>query len=276
MTVRFRVKLVYRFALEGTACCNRSVEDRPVTDEPAAAHQAPPSAPTAGEEREHAGHPTHGSRWRQQIAANAEAAARQAAIARATSRAERLVAATRDLIAETGATSFTVQDIARRANVSLSTVYASFAGKDKLLLAVLEEAISVATDHLRAQLDACDHPVERLRTAVVGPLLYAAGPDRPADVRALSRERDRLGDLFPAEAQAATDQLVDVLRSELAQAASAGVITPVDPARDATAIYNLWSAQLRDLWRTGGFDEVDAAVDYMWEVCSRFLAVRSP
>jgi AcrR family transcriptional regulator len=235
--------------VEGAACCNHPVDD---------------------------GHSTRDSRWRQRIATNAEAAAREAAIARATSRAERLVASTRDLIAETGSTSFTVQDIARRANVSLSTVYASFAGKDELLLAVLEEAIRVATDHLRTQLDACHDPVERLRTAIVGPLLYAAGSDRAADVRALSRERDRLGDLFPAEAQAATDQLVDVLRSELAQAASAGVITPVDPVRDATAIYNLWTTQLRDLRRTARFDEVDAAADYLWELSGRFLAIRSP
>jgi AcrR family transcriptional regulator len=225
---------------------------------------------------EDVGHPVDGSPWRQRIAANAEAAAREAAIARAVGRAERLVAATRDLIAETGATSFTMQDIARRAGVSLSSVYASFTGKDDLLLAVLEEAIRVATERLRAQLDASDDPVQRLRTAIVGPLLYAAGPERPADVRILSRERDRLGDLFPAEAQAATDQLVDVLRAELAQAARTGLITPVDPARDATAIYNLWATQLRDLWRTSDFDEVDAAADYLWELCRRFLAIRSP
>ena len=252
------------------------MEDRPATDRPATDHQAARRASSAGDERENVAHPTRGSLWRQRIAANADAAAREAAIARATSRAERLVAATRDLVAETGSTSFTVQDIARRANVSLSTVYASFAGKDELLLAVLEEAIRDATDHLRAQLDTCHDPVERLRTAIVGPLLYAAGSDRPPDVRALSRERDRLGDLFPAEAQAATDQLVDVLRSELAQAASVGMITALDPDRDATAIYNLWTTQLRDLRRTGRFDEVDATADYIWQLCRRFLAIRSP
>ena len=250
------------------------MEDRPATDRPAADHQAARRTPKAGEEQKEVGPSTRGSRWRRRIAANAEAAAREAAIERATSRAERLVAATHDLIAETGSTSFTVKDIARRADVSLSTVYASFAGKDELLLAVLEEAIRVAADHLRAQLDACDDPVERLRTAVVGPLLYAAGSDRAADVRALSRERDRLGDLFPAEARAATDQLVDVLRSELARAASAGVMTPVDPTRDATAIYNLWTTQLRDLRRTARLDGVDAAVDYLWELTRRFLAIR--
>ena len=214
-----------------------------------------------------------GSRWRQRIAANAEVTARAAAADRAVGRAERLVAATRELIAETGGTSFTVQDIARRANVSLSTVYTDFSGKDELLVAVLEEAIRMATDRLEAQLAACDGPLDRLRVAVVGPLLYAAGPDRPADVPALSRERDRLGDLFPAEAQAATDQLVDVLRAELAAAARAGLVTPVDPERDATAIYHLWSTELRELWRAGRFDEVEAAADYLWRLCCRFLQV---
>jgi TetR/AcrR family transcriptional regulator len=214
-----------------------------------------------------------GSRWRGRIAANAELAARAAAVDRAMGHAERLVAATRELIAETGATSFTVQDIARRANVSLSTVYTYFSSKDELLVAVLEEAIRVATDRLEAQLAACDDPLDRLRVAIVGPLLYAAGPDRPADTPALSRERDRLGDLFPAEAQAATDQLVDVLRTELAAAARAGWVTPLDPERDATAIYHLWSTELRELWRAGGFDEVEAAADYLWRLCCRFLEI---
>lgn len=214
-----------------------------------------------------------GSRWRRRIAANAEVAARAAAVDRAVGRGERLVAATRELIGETGGTSFTVQDIARRANVSLSTVYTDFSGKDELLVAVLEEAIRVATDRLEAQLAACDDPLDRLRVAIVGPLLYAAGPDRPADVPALSRERDRLGDLFPAEAQAATDQLVDVLRTELAAAARAGWVTPVDPERDATAIYHLWSTELRELWRAGGFDEVEAAADYLWRLCCRLLRI---
>ena len=211
--------------------------------------------------------------WRQRIATSAEAAAREAAANRAVGRAERLVAATRALIGETGTTSFTVQDIARRANVSLSTVYAYFAGKDELLLAVLEEAIRVVTDRVRARLAACDDPLDRLRLAIVGPLLYAAGPDRPADVIALYRERDRLGDLYPAEAQAATDLLVDVLRSELAAAARAGLVTPVDPERDATAIYHLWGTELRDLWRTGAFGDVEAAADYLWQLCCRFLRI---
>jgi TetR/AcrR family transcriptional regulator len=213
------------------------------------------------------------SQWRQRIAANAELAAREAVVDRAVGRAERLVAATRALIGETGATSFTVQDIARRANVSLSTVYAYFTGKDELLLAVLEEAIRVATDRLQEQLAACHDPLDRLRTAVVGSLLYAAGPDRPADVPALSRERDRLGDLFPAETQAATDQLVDVLRAELDSAARAGLATPVHPERDATAIYHLWTTELRDLWRAGRFDEVEDAADYLWRLCCRFLRI---
>lgn len=161
--------------------------------------------------------------------------------------------------------------------MSLSAVYTYFAGKDELLLAVLEEAIRGASDRLRAQLDTCDHPIDRLRTAIVGPLLYAVGPQRPpADVPALSRERDRLGDLFPVESQLATDQLVDILRHELATAAEAGLLTPIDPDHDATTIYNLWTTQLRDLRRSGQLDEpaqVNAAADYLWQVSRRLLRI---
>jgi TetR/AcrR family transcriptional regulator len=214
-----------------------------------------------------------GDDWRGRVVARAEAAKRDAVGGRALSRGEQLVFAARQLIADSGGTTFTVQDIARRANTSLTTVYSYFAGKDEILLAVLEEAIREAADWLRDRLDECADPVDRLRMAIVGPLLYAAGPTHPADVRALYRERDRLDDVYPAEARRAVEQLIDIQGAELLRAQRDRISNPIDPRLDPLAIYYLWAGMLNDLWRRAAFDEVDATADYIWRVCARQLQV---
>lgn len=62
----------------------------------------------------------------------------------------------------------------------------------------------------------------------------------------------------------------------LATAADAGLLAPLDPHRDATAIYNLWTTHLRDLRRAGKLgqlDEINAAADYLWKLCGRILRI---
>ena len=59
--------------------------------------------------------------------------------ARSVDRLERLVAAARDLANETGTAGFTVAQVAQRAGLSLKSFYRCFAGKDDLLVALLEE-----------------------------------------------------------------------------------------------------------------------------------------
>src|SRR5688572_2999599 len=106
--------------------------------------------------------------WRQRVAVRVSPSASGAAVDRAVGHGERLVSAALALIIESGDTSFTVQDAARRADVSLTTVYNYFAGKDELLLAAVEEAISLSADLLRSTLEDETDPVLRLRNACLG------------------------------------------------------------------------------------------------------------
>jgi AcrR family transcriptional regulator len=64
-------------------------------------------------------------------------------------RAERLVAAGRDLMQERRSTDFTMQEVAERARTSLRTVYEQFGNRDEFLLAVFEHAIAEAAGPLR-------------------------------------------------------------------------------------------------------------------------------
>lgn len=92
---------------------------------------------------------------------------------RAVSRSEGFIRVATDLLHETGSLEFTVQDLVERSGMSLRAFYQHFAGKDELLLAVLEEAIRSYVVELRRVIDGEPDPVEKLRRYVTG--FYGAG-----------------------------------------------------------------------------------------------------
>ena len=55
-------------------------------------------------------------------------------------RRRRMLEITKEMIAEGGEGSFTIRDLASRANVSVTTIYAAFGDKKGLIAAAIEEA----------------------------------------------------------------------------------------------------------------------------------------
>jgi AcrR family transcriptional regulator len=86
--------------------------------------------------------------------------------ARAVDRYERLVGAAFDLLAETGSTDFTLQDVAVRAKVSLRAFYQHFSSRDDLLLAVFEHGIASSRPVLAEAMARHADPVEALHAYV--------------------------------------------------------------------------------------------------------------
>ena len=94
---------------------------------------------------------------------------RQLAVARALdqtrSRAEfrvkLFVDAARELV-NSGSGEFTVQEVVDRSGQSLRTFYQYFEGKHDLLLALFEESIGAAAEHLEDVVARGDGPLERL------------------------------------------------------------------------------------------------------------------
>src|SRR3954466_6241819 len=72
--------------------------------------------------------------------------------ARSVERLERLIDAARSLANETGTAGFTVAQVAERAGLSFKSFYRSFAGKDDLLVALLEEESRTGAELLRARM----------------------------------------------------------------------------------------------------------------------------
>ena len=85
------------------------------------------------------------------------------AAARSMARLERLLDAARELTDEADDASFTVAEVAGRAGVSLKTFYRSFASKDDLLLALLEEESRTGAAMLQGTLERESAPAARYR-----------------------------------------------------------------------------------------------------------------
>ena len=105
--------------------------------------------------------------------------------AKAVSRSERFIGAATQLLGETGAIDFTIQDLVERSGLSLRAFYQHFATKDDLLLAVFEEAIRTFVAQLGTDLAGVDDPLERLHTYVAG--FYSAAETSQPISRALTK-----------------------------------------------------------------------------------------
>jgi AcrR family transcriptional regulator len=191
---------------------------------------------------------------------------------RSVARLERLLDAARELANESGSAAFTVAQVAERADMSLKGFYGCFAGKDDLLLALIEEDSRVGATLLATWIDEHDDPVDRLHAYVDGlfSMLTVDGAMGYAGV--LVREHRRLGEDRTDDLRAGLAPLVDMLAAELAAAAAAGDAQTPAPVHDAEVVFRLLLTGIHEV-TLGRRDPADEAAD-LWRLCWSGLAPR--
>ena len=185
--------------------------------------------------------------------------------ARSVARLERLVAAARELATELGTAGFTVQQVCAHAGVSLKGFYASFEGKDDLLVALLEEDSRIGAEILAGMVDAETDPEARLHAYVSGIFGLLTVPGALGYARVLVHEHRRLEEDRPDELRHALAPLLSLLAAELDAAGRAGVIAGTDPVRDAHTVFGLVLGGIHDV--TLGRTEPLAEAEYLWRFC---------
>jgi AcrR family transcriptional regulator len=150
-----------------------------------------------------------------------------------------IVDAAERLIAQKGAR-FTTQELVKEAGVALQTFYRHFAGKDQLLLAVIEDIVTAqVVVYEQAAADAPD-PVERLHRHVLGALSSIGHQDSEiGGARFITAEHWRLYQLFPEEVKHATRPFADLVARELRAARDAGLLDVSDVEADAELVSQL-------------------------------------
>lgn len=205
--------------------------------------------------------PAHLDSWRDRALARTLESAR----ARSVDRLERLLDATRDLANETGTAAFTVAQVAARAAVSLKVFYRCFAGKDDLLVALLEEDSRLGAAILSEMVDAHRDAPARLHAYVTGVFELLALPGALGYAGLLVREHRRLSDSRPDDLRRALAPMIEVLAAEIEAAVAAGAVESVDPQRHARAVFALVLDGIHDVAR-GGAEPLDEAA-FLWRVC---------
>jgi len=152
-----------------------------------------------------------------------------------------IVAAATALLDESGTgEAVTLRAVARRAGISAPAIYAHFADRQAILLAVVQDAFTALDAALRAAATAED-PVERLHQACAAYLEFAA--DRPHGYRAMFGGVWNTEQALAEEAVAATDltdlgrDTLGLLTTCLQDCVDVGRSTSSDPGADAVALW---------------------------------------
>ncbi|MEX2255456.1 MAG: TetR/AcrR family transcriptional regulator [Acidimicrobiia bacterium] len=191
--------------------------------------------------------------------------------ARSVERLERLVAAARDLANEEGSAAFTVAQVSRRAGLSLKSFYRCFAGKDDLLVALLEEDSRLGASILLTMVDVRADPADRVRAYVLGVFKMLTHPGAPGYARMLVTEHRRLSEERPETLRTALAPMVNLLADEIARATDAGVAQSSDPARDARTIFVLVLEGIHEV-SLGRAEPLEQAA-YLWGFCAAALHI---
>jgi AcrR family transcriptional regulator len=158
---------------------------------------------------------------------------------RSVQHAKLIVDAARRLIMVKGG-GFTTQELVKEAGVALQTFYRYFAGKDELLLAVMEDMIAESCVALEEDARTLTDPVDRLQFYITGAVsTVGADGDEAAAARFVSTEHWRLHRLYPDELTQANKHYADLILGEIHAAAEAGLLKSADPESDAWLITHL-------------------------------------
>lgn len=185
---------------------------------------------------------------------------------RSALRAAALVDAAQRLMSRKGS-AFTTQELVKEAGVALQTFYRHFAGKDQLLLAVIERIIGERAARSAKAARRLKDPVARLRMHVTEPFNGLRGRRDTAQAQFITAEHWRLYQLFPDEVNRARQAYTDLIEQELREATAAGLLSSADPAKDAWLINQLVTSAYHHFAFAEDAQRVDEIVDHLWTFC---------
>ena len=180
---------------------------------------------------------------------------------RALDKSNGFVKAAMELLDETGALNFTVQDVVDRSKLSLRSFYQTFASKDDLLLALFEEYVATAADWQRDRMAKHDDPVDQIRDFLTS---LWVGKLSPEVVRALAVYNMTLSSTRPADlAHALEPQLLVLLEAVERGIASGQVRDDIGSRRLAEILLHTGNAAVQTtILHTG-----NESPDDVWAFC---------
>jgi TetR/AcrR family transcriptional regulator len=153
----------------------------------------------------------------------------------------------------------------KEAGVALQTFYRYFAGKDELLLAVLEDLVAEGAREMASQAEGMADPLARLHFFVTRPI--ALLEIQPNANKMVTAEHWRLYQLYPDDVARTTQHYSDLLQPDIVAGTQAGVLRSVDPARDAATITKLVMAMVHHYAFIELGQDAQVVNDHLWRFC---------
>jgi len=147
--------------------------------------------------------------------------------------------------AEHGYGATTIEAIAEAADVAIGSIYARFAGKEDLYLALVERLVARNEAYMAAALAADGRPA-RERVLAAGDAYLRFHRDHPIafrliGLRDLERQRDDAHEATRRRIARRLTGMLDDLAGAIAEAAAAGEVRAVDPRATATFLWGSWN-----------------------------------
>ncbi|MBI3217262.1 MAG: TetR/AcrR family transcriptional regulator [Mycobacterium sp.] len=179
----------------------------------------------------------------------------------ASEEVERILAATVRVMERVTPEAPRVSDIVAEAGSSKKAFYRYFAGKDDLLLAVLERGVAIIVSYLEHQMAKADRPQDKIACWISGALAQIAEPQLIAMSRAVAGQ-------LPTVTGSAADDIMGPMRDLLIEPVSA--LPGTDPRRDADAVFALTAAAMRRYVGAAAAPQPDD-IDHLVRFCLRGL-----
>jgi TetR/AcrR family transcriptional regulator len=211
-----------------------------------------------------------GKRWELRSALRAARRAQESSRRTGRDPAEKLIRAGQALVLEREG-QFTVKQLADRAGVALQTFYRHFGSKDELLLAVLEENVEQGVDEMEAIAAREADPVEQLRVVIQLPIRMSTESDAHRRLRFHARERLRLSELDPAEAELAFAPYRRLVEDHIRRVDRMGARVAADPEHDADVVMRLVVAYAHAIGIGALPWSADECATRLWEFCRAAL-----
>ena len=155
----------------------------------------------------------------------------------ASDEVERILAAAIRVMERVTPFALRVDDIVAEAGSSKKAFYKYFAGKDDLLLAIMERGVAIIVSYLEHQMAKETQPREKIARWIEGTMAQVADPQLISMSRAALNQMSTTAQTGPADA------IMAPMRDLLIEPATA--LGGPDPQRDAEAVFQLTAATMR-------------------------------
>src|ERR1700759_2952921 len=192
-----------------------------------------------------------------------------------TTRDARFIKTAIAILAATGRTDFTVQEVVTRSKTSLRAFYQHFSGKDELLLALFEKTIAQSAQMWRAETTGLDS-TSALKLVIDRLSEQPESSTQDSLNRALTLYNQHLAETRPREYARVLSPLYQLIRDIVGQGITEGVFNPgLDVGASAAIVMQTMMGAQRLHWLGTELDGTPVDAGQLHDFCTRALGIRA-